>query len=303
MVSILGGKMRTKPLLFPKSILIETCNLCQGSCLFCPYFKIRKGQKKELLEYKIIKKLINEMTDYYVERLTLFNNNEPLLDDRIYKIIKFAHKVLPKVEITLSTNGRCLTKDKIYQLYKTGLTTLYISIPTLDPIFYNKIMGYEIIKILQVLDDINDSNILDMIKIAVPITKYFKEEEFNNYFNKKNIRICSWHAEYKENWGIDEAIKPIVDFNQYIGPCDRPMDQAVILFNGNMVICCRDWHEQNVIGNIKDNTIYELWKNDKMISIQKKIARQKYDEIECCRTCSLNFNCYKRMVKKVGLPE
>jgi 2-iminoacetate synthase ThiH len=68
MVSILGGKMRTKPLLFPKSILIETCNLCQGSCLFCPYSKIRKGQKKELLEYKIIKKLINEMTDYYVER-------------------------------------------------------------------------------------------------------------------------------------------------------------------------------------------------------------------------------------------
>lgn len=294
--------MRTIPLNFPKSVLIETSNICHGKCLFCPYSEIKRGQKKEFLDYRLIEKMLNEISNYFVERVSLFNNNDPLLDKRIYDIVKLAHGILPNVELTLSTNGQHLTKSKIERLFNEGLSTLYISIPTLDKDAYQKIMGYELDKVLNIIDSIDNLKLLKMVRIAVPITNKLDIKRFDSYFGKRGIEVCSWFVEYKENWNIKDKINELVGFSKYIGPCDRPMDQAVILSNGNMVICCRDWFEENVIGNVKKYTIYELWHNKIMKYIQNKIATQTYDDIKCCRTCSLNINCYKRLVIKNEIP-
>jgi len=289
--------MRTKALDFPKSILIETSNICQGECKFCPYKKIRTNEKPIYLDFERYKELINEISNYPIVRLTLFNNNEPLLDKRISKFIEYAHKILPNIEITLSTNGRVLTIEKLYELKKSGLTTLYISIPTINNEDYKNIMGIYPEKIIQLLDSINDQELLKMIRIAVPITKYLDHDLMNSKLGK--YLICEWGLEFKENWNISESFNEVSNFEKYEGPCDRPLDQMVINSDGNVIICCRDWNYQNIIGNIYDSNLYKIWHGEKMQLIQSLIIKQNYDEIECCKDCTLNKNYYLRKEKKI----
>lgn len=284
--------MRTVALDFPKSILIETCNLCQGTCKFCPYPELRKNEKKIFLSDQIIMSLFNELKEHNVSRITLFNNNEPLLDKRIYKFIMLAHSLMPNVEITLSSNGRLITKETLQKLYKCGLTTLYISIPCVESENYKNIMGIYPDKLFDILNDVSEEHLIKMIRIAVPITKYLDEKQIKNKL--KNFKVCMWNLEYKKSWGIDEKFFDIAVDKSFAGECDRPMDQAVISSNGNVLICCRDWQEQNVLGNVYKNTLSEIWKGEKMQNIQNLICNKQYGLIKCCADCIMDCDSYKR---------
>lgn len=280
--------MRKEALDFPKSILIETLSLCQGACKFCPYTELRKGKKKEELSVNKFAQLIEELSHYEVKRITLFNNNEPLLDNRIYSFISLTKKLLPNVEITLSTNGVLLSEVIIKKLNESGLTTLYVSIPCIDRDNYKKTMGIYPDKIFALLDNIKIPDIFQMIRIAVPHTKYMDLDQIRKRFN--NFSICDWKLEYKKNWNIDKKFFEVAEEVFYTGPCDRPMDQMVISANGNALICCRDWLEENVVGNVYKDTLYKIWHSERMKEIQKKIGNQDYDDIKCCSFCSMNKN-------------
>lgn len=288
--------MRTKALDFPKSILIETSNKCQGQCLFCPYSTLRNHEKTTYLNFLKYQEIINEIANYDVQRLTLFNNNEPLLDQRIYDFVKYANRIIPNVEITLSTNGRLLTHDILLNLKESGLTHLYISIPTISPTEYKIVMGSDVERIISLLTCLDDIELYNMIRIAVPKTRFYNADEMNKVLNK--YLICSWDLEYKESWNIDKKFATISDGEKYLGPCDRPLDQMVISSNGEVLICCRDWKYENVVGNIYNNSLYNIWHSDEMKKLQKLIIEQKYDEIECCKDCNMNINSYVRRRKK-----
>ncbi len=60
------------------------------------------------------------------------------------------------------------------------------------------------------------------------------------------------------------------------GRCDRPLNQAVILADGSMVLCRRDWNREAIIGNVKESSIEQLWKSSKMMEYQKKIIENNY---------------------------
>lgn len=282
---------RIEALNFPKSILIETYSLCQGECGFCPYKEIRGKNEVDILSTKKYKELITEISNYNINRLTLFNNNEPLLDNRIYDFVLEARKLMPNVEIGLSSNGRVINSEKLLKLLENGLTTLYISIPCIDRENYKKVMGIYPDKIFETLDSIEDEKLFKMIRIAVPKTIYYKDDIIDRF---KNFKICTWNLEYKESWGIHDKFMKIADKDSYAGLCDRPMDQAVISSNGNVLICCRDWQEQNVVGNVYNSKLYDIWHSEKMQEIQQFISNSEYDKVECCKDCVMSKGAYKR---------
>ena len=284
--------IRREALDFPKSILIETYSLCQGECKFCPYKEIRSELEPVLLKNSKYYELLEEISKHEITRLTLFNNNEPLLDKRIYEFVRMAHEKMPNVEIGLSSNGRVVTMEVLKRLLESGLTTLYISIPCTDRENYKQIMGIYPDKVFDTLDKVDDERLFEMIRIAVPITRFLDEEELRRRFKK--IRVCTWNLEYKECWGIHDKFNEVAREDSIAGLCDRPMDQAVISSNGDVLICCRDWQSQNVVGNVYNSSLYDIWHGEKMQMIQHFIANEDYEKVECCKDCAINRKVYKR---------
>lgn len=281
--------LRTEALDYPKSVLIETCTHCNGQCGFCPHTFYRKGKPVQYLEKERFITLITELAQFDVNRITLFCNNEPLIDQRMPEFVALTRKAIPNAEITLSTNGILLSESIASKLYESGLDVLYVSIPTLDPVEYKKLMKYSLKRVLESLEMIARTSAKSIIHIAVPETYAFNRQAFVDYFGARGIEMSSWPIEYRYSWNIFDYVSMSADpARPPSKPCDRPLDQACILANGDMVLCCRDWDSDCCVGNIYDSSIYDLWHSKKMLNLQQLIIQGEYNRIGICKDCSEN---------------
>ena len=70
------------------SIEIETVNACNNDCSFCPASKKNDTRIHRFMSEKLFKKIITELQEMqYSGVVSLFSNNEPLLDKRIFEFI------------------------------------------------------------------------------------------------------------------------------------------------------------------------------------------------------------------------
>lgn len=101
------------------TIEIETQNRCNNDCPFCPVNRNNDTRKPAVMKDELFYTIIDQLRamDYH-GNISLFSNNEPLLDGRILKFIEHAKKSLPNARHTLYTNGILLDTEKFSVLVK-----------------------------------------------------------------------------------------------------------------------------------------------------------------------------------------
>lgn len=72
---------------------------------------------------------------------------------------------------------------------------------------------------------------------------------------------------------------------KYKRNCDLFLKQAYIVENGDMIICCHDWRQSVVVGNIKNQSIAEVWNSDRFKSLIYEYYAENFDNLEICRIC------------------
>ncbi|MEW6097350.1 MAG: SPASM domain-containing protein [bacterium] len=54
--------------------------------------------------------------------------------------------------------------------------------------------------------------------------------------------------------------------------------QMVIYWNGDVPICCKDFHAKLIMGNVAKNTIKEIWHGEKFQQIRQIHLEGKYNK-------------------------
>lgn len=277
--------MRFAALAYPKSVCLETYGLCNGQCLFCPYTDMTKrGWTPAKMDTELVLDIINQLSQLPIERFSLFNNNEPLLDERMMSFIRYARKKMPAVRQTLSSNGRVLTAEQAEAAIRAGIDRFFISIPTLDAEAYGQIMGAPLEGVLRAVDGISP-DMRPNIRIAVPRTRFFDERAYEQTFSARGIRYIVWDMEANVGWDNFAAIRRVADVPFGVG-CDRPLDQMIISSNGDVLVCCRDWYHENIAGSLLTQTVRQVWSGPEMRRLQTEIERKAFGNIQCCSRCS-----------------
>ena len=90
---------------------VETKSACNMACSFCPY--PLKEDKTSILDFEAIKNILTQVNpkDPNFKYLTFSQFNEPLLDNRIFEIMKYAKGLGFKIYFV--TNGLLLNKQKV----------------------------------------------------------------------------------------------------------------------------------------------------------------------------------------------
>ena len=112
------------------TLQIESTAACNMACSFCPYpLKDDKSSKMELENiYQLLDKI--DLNDEKFKYVTFSQFNEPLLDGRIFDILKYTNE--KNIPVLFITNGLLLNKEKnIENLLKYG-KTIKISLQVLD---------------------------------------------------------------------------------------------------------------------------------------------------------------------------
>jgi len=278
---------------FPPEIWIENTNCCNAKCIMCP--RDKHTRPLGFMEFSLFEQLIEEIARHKneVKRVHLHNYGEPLLDKELTERIKLA-KDLGIRHVYFVTNASLLAPDKSRDIIEAGLDEFKISFYGTDKETYNNTMkGLNFDKTIQNVNDflrirkeLGKSKPRVIIQYLPQTANKAKTNEFVNIFRPiidKNIgdslNIFSLH-----NFGDGRAYcKPA----KIVGICNYPWRTMVILHDGRVVICCLDYNGAQVVGDVRKNTIEEIWNGEQYRKIRKNFKKLRYENYPICMQCNL----------------
>lgn len=122
--------IRNIPSIEPKNISIEISDKCNLKCRICNQWKEQNNLKK--LEFKHIKKLINELSESFENTVLEFSGPEPLTNPKIlFQALEYAKN--KEVKTALNTNGSLIDKETAIRLIKNNLKHISVSLDSNKP--------------------------------------------------------------------------------------------------------------------------------------------------------------------------
>jgi len=276
---------------FPKGIFFQTQSRCNARCIVCPWANqiYRKSIPQGKMSDSLFSKIIDECSQYNVKEISPEFLNEPLMDPALEKKIEYIREKCPSAFIFFVTNGSLLTKERADKIANSGLDKITISVHGLSKETYEKNMV-----------GLNFHRTLDRINYFLSINKYVKVRIaiLENLLPKKEFQEA---LEYWKEKGIPVEIQQsndragTISDNDYVVwrsdnkgkvvGCmfDYPLRYMAIHFNGDVVLCCYDWHREVLLGNLNESSIYEIWNSKKYQNIRYAIYGHCPPDFICSR--------------------
>lgn len=292
---------------FPAVIQLQTINACQASCLMCPYplFKnvFPRGRMDDALFDKVMDEIAShEEVDSFVPML----QNEPFLDKRLFdRIGRFKDRTGSRVTVELVTNGAFLTDENIERIRESRLDILDISLDALSREAYQKIrVGLDYDEVLAGVERVIAAD-LPGTSIFVRLVRLrdnmHEVRAFARAWQKRGVPVFIYTAndrvgavkEFDETMRIREDGTSIPRrigrrlVRAWMGHCPVPFAAANILHNGDVLMCAQDWKRNEILGNVRDSSLAEIWNGPRMREIRRLVRERRYPELPACRDCSL----------------
>jgi len=264
---------------------IELTNYCNLKCLWCAGSGDRK---KGFMDFNTFTRALDQILsdNIIVHEIHIYIVGESLLHPDFCKFVEFLGKLQKKQKIVLVTNATLLS-DLIMDCIITskGLDVIQFSVDggtkeTFEWLRRGAKWDDTINKINRFLEKNNKCVKTGLITIDMGA-------HFNEEFKKIVEQVDFFDFRSPHNWtGQDELkdfnLKKI--FNPH--PCKFIQNNLVILWNGDVTLCCADLHGRGVIGNIYTKNIKDLWRGERL-SIFRKQASGRKKEIDLCKECSI----------------
>jgi radical SAM protein with 4Fe4S-binding SPASM domain len=294
---------------FPKVIQLQTINACQAACKMCPYPAFKNVFPRGRMDDELFDKVIDEIARHpEVETFVPMLQNEPLLDKHLFeKIARFKQRTAGRVSVELVTNGALLTDEHLARLRDSELDVLDISLDALSREVYEKIrIGLDYDEVLAGVERVIAADLPGtsvFVRLVRQRDNAHEVRAFAGRWRKRGIPVFIYDVTNRTGAvnDFDETVRvtPPSGFRgvaertkrgasrAWLGHCPIPFASASVLHNGDVLMCTHDWAREEVIGNLRDHTLAELWNGERMREIRSLISQRRYEAIPACRDCSL----------------
>jgi radical SAM protein with 4Fe4S-binding SPASM domain len=216
----------------PLKVYIEPNNGCNLSCKFCANPRMKR--KLGFMKMEVFDKLLEDSGEF-INEAYMFHSGESLMHPKLGVMIrKLSDRGIKSV---LFTNATFLTPEKTQKLVDAGLSILSVSYH-LPKIHDNVKQAAEIVKgtktkfIIQTVSGWED-----------------KPEGFDNIIVRELMSYAGT---------VDTQKKK----DNYYG-CFWAYYMTAVLWNGDVVMCCRDYDGEYILGNIMDEKLQDIWNNER----------------------------------------
>jgi len=260
-----------------------------------PYHVSKRGTK---IDFAAFQKIIDEGVPHGLSSITLNVNNEPLLNKDIDQYIRYA---IGKgvVDVIMLTNASLLTREMAHKLLDSGITKLYFSLDAICEETYKIVRKGGDFK--QVMANVEYFLALKKKSgLALPLTRVSfcrnkvnagEMQKFIDYWQDKVdfIDIQSFmspYYEYSSYQQMEELLQTDNNFLKAWGPCSQPYRRVTIYNDGSVHPCCNWEGAKLTLGNIFEDTVYNIWNSKKMKDLRLLINhRDEARTPQACRVC------------------
>ncbi|MBU1201378.1 MAG: SPASM domain-containing protein [Nanoarchaeota archaeon] len=107
-----------------------------------------------------------------------------------------------------------------------------------------------------------------------------------NYWNKLGVTVHI--LKYENRAGNVKNYDVKLTKNVKKIPCYRLLNHMYIVVNGDAVLCCADWEREVVIGNLRKQSISNVWNGKVRAEYVKAHKEGRFDELKLCDVCNFN---------------
>ena len=287
----------------PFAIHIETCSLCNLSCLFCEQGLGNINRADSFIAFTDFQRLINNLPKN-IFWITLYFQGEPLLDDTIIEKIKYLRSNDFYVE--LSTNAQNISYNVATSLVNSGLNRIVVSMDGISQKTYEKYRtGGNIDNVYDAINNLIKAKHILKKKSPKIIVQFvvFRHNEHEIRLFKKHMKKIKVKTSIKSAQLVENAIDFLPKnkrFSRYkilndqlilkklpSTPCTRLWTELILLQNGQIAICCQDKNANFLNDNWYKKSINEIWFSEELNKIRIQSIKGKY--LDICYNCDKGF--------------
>lgn len=288
----IGIEFRPKALEFPPMVIVDTASYCNLSCLHCsrPYIVKNNSFTGGFMDLDLYKKIIDEMSQYKYTSLRPMGFGEALMNPEFISMIRYAKKKGIN-EIWLNTNGILLSPKMSRELFDAGIDRIEVSIDAFTPEMFHKIKGKDLYDKV-VKNTLECCRLRKELRSKTEIVVSFVESElntsekdafvkfWNNYADVVRVRQFHQYIASVKNLRVDKEKKEKERIT-----CTIFWDRVLIGCDGDLKFCCLDEENKGVMGNVKKQSIREIWNSEKYKKLRMLHTKRMFSKIPLCSIC------------------
>jgi len=284
---------------FPTLLTIELTNVCNADCIMCP--RGTMDRRIQNMAFEILEKIVKDCQGQPVKKINLFWMGDSPCHPRFVEYLRYARKNLPGVKLYLSTNAGLLFEEKSRAIIDEQL----LDVINFDIDGFTK-ETYEAIR--------RDVKFDAVMKHTHFFVNYRKEKRARK--PQTRVTIIKMKPTAAEIPAFVQYWKPRVDrvdvnsYNTWLGrfddlnvgdeltqsqegyfdfACTHPWDELVIGADGRASLCCLDYELKAQVGDIRRQTVAEIWKGDILQNYRNLQLQNRYEDIAICKGCNAHI--------------
>ncbi len=297
-------KKNIKEVIFkrPTQVILETTNACN---LNCPYCLV--GMQNELTSkygnaaHNLMSRPVGFMTEetfdivhrdlksFGIKKVYLHFQGEPILNKLTPKFAVVLKKDGFKVGVF--TNGQAFNDRNIAELAEAEIDLIRFSVDGASEESYQKNrVGGRFEKVYENMKNISLAHrgkktrlewqflVLKNNEHEIDIAKKLASEIDVHFFTKGYRESVTELAPQNPDYKAKYHIKPCKDIYHQIG----------IYWNGDVVPCCYDVDGKEIMGNLHEGSLEDIWNSEKYMNFRKRVdnfKRSPHVEPAICKNC------------------
>ncbi len=269
---------------------LEPTNCCNYACIMCHHKNMKR--KQGFIDFDLFKHMINEMKINNIKTMSLGAYGEPLLHPKIIDILEYA--LDNDIDISFFSNASLLTKETSKKLLKLPIKKYTFSFEGNTKKTYEKVMykgNFEnaiknIEEFLRLKEEYKNNAFVIIYSLAMPETDKELDGIIERWKNKVDAVAISNTVDYAGKVKHGTYMKWKTEKER--PPCPDLWTGMTFLWNGDVTTCCVDFEGELVIGNIKEQSLKDIFLGEKMNELRKSHLKKEFHKIPVCDKCN-NF--------------
>lgn len=282
---------------FPLLIDVELTNRCNMRCIFCAQRAMKRARVNMTEEHYSM--LLDETAPRGTP-LRFIRWGEPLLHPRFLDFIRMAKEKGLLLHVT--TNGLLMDQAMAAALVDLELDSIKFSFQGVDAKTYSEMRRADafnkVIGNLELLHLTRGRREKPFIHVSTSITRENEEqvasfkalagrfadsvEAGNTNLSRYNIFELDLTREERDAF---MAMYEQETVDRQYKHCPEVFTKLSVNSDGSVSACCGDYDNAFVVGNLGEDTLESIWKNQQMMEIRNILARMQHKRLTLCNSC------------------
>jgi MoaA/NifB/PqqE/SkfB family radical SAM enzyme len=272
---------RERSPILPEIVQIESTNICNAKCVFCP--RDDMARKQGIMDMDLFTKVVDECVELGIEHVRMHNYGEPFVDRALVEKVRYAKKKgVPQVGMI--SNGSLITEEAARGMIEAGLDAINISVDASGKeVFERTRVGLKYDKVIANVERLlalREAAGRRHPKLILSFVRQDNSEDEQAFIERWRARADKIHITDLHNWGGTLNHASDVTY-----PCYRPWLTFTTLWDGRVSLCCADFDGSTILGDLRTHSIREIWNSDAYRALRREHLRSGGPAI--CQSCDL----------------